>query len=271
LETGDAVMVHAPMRRLGANVGGAAGLIAAIDDTIGPGGTIVLTLGSAQPFDWVNEHPPADRAVLLGPAAPFVASLTPADPDVGVVPEVFRNLPGVVVNDHPDGRFAASGRQAGSLVADGPWNDYYGPGSLLERFVDLDGVVLRLGADDNTITLTHLAEAMATLPFEKRRVTRHHKVLRGGEPIVVEVSTIDDSDGICDYELATRDVARFPAHAIDDDGVLDEFAVILADHRRAGSVRAGTVGSAKAELIRARPFVRFAVEWIERNALHGQA
>jgi aminoglycoside N3'-acetyltransferase len=248
VDDGDVVMVHASIRRIGPVDGGADGLIDALQRAVGTTGTLLMVLGARQVGD-----------------EPFAASTTPADPDVGVLAEVFRTRPGVVVNDHPDGRFGAWGHHADELAADGPWDHYYGPGSALERLVQRRGKVLRLGADDNTITLTHHAEALARLDVPKRTVRRRHRIVRDGRFEEVIVETIDDSDGIADYDLTGRDPSDFPPHAVHDDGRIDEFAVILADARSAGLVATGTVGGAVGELLDAAAFVDFAVDWIEAH------
>ena len=130
-------------------------------------------------------------------AEPFDCLVTPADPDVGVFAEVFRTRSRTRVSDHPEGRFAASGSLADRLLDDVPWDDYYGPGSPLERFVRAGGRVLRLGADLDTVTLLHYAEYLAPLP-SKRRVRRHRLVLGRDGPEVRVVECLDDSDGIVD-------------------------------------------------------------------------
>src|SRR5262249_23171334 len=138
--------------------------------------------------------------------------------DVGVLAEVFRTSAGTVVSDHPEGRFGARGRLAPELTADVPWHDYYGPDSPLDRFVQFGGRVLRLGADVETVTLLHWAEYLAPI-VEKRRVRRHRLVRGdGGAPEVRLVDTLDDSDGIAEY-----------------DGVEeDEFGVILREFLDSG-------------------------------------
>lgn len=264
---GATVMLHASMRAVGPVDGGAEGLLDAVLVTIGEEGTLLMVAGAADEHDWVNERPVDERAALLADALPFDPRTTPADPDVGVLAEVFRRRLDAMVNDHPDGRFVAVGAGAAAMLGDGPWHDYYGTGSALDRLVERGGVVVRLGADENTITLTHLAEFRAQLAWPKVRVARHHRVLVDGRPTIVVVETFDDSDGISEYDLTGHDPADFPDHAIDeDDGTIDEFAAILHDYRATGAVRTGIVGGARAELIEAEPFVRFAVEWIETHA-----
>ncbi len=172
-------MVHASLRAVGPVVGGADGVLDALATVLGPEGTLLMMPGARDDWAWVNEHPEADRAELLRGAEPFDRWTTPADPDVGVLAEVFRTRPATVVSDNPEGRFAASGPMAAALVDDAPWDDYYGPGSPLERLVEGGGQVLRLGADLDTLTLLHLAEARAPVPG-KRRVRRHRLVAGPG-------------------------------------------------------------------------------------------
>lgn len=242
---GDVVMVHASLRAIGPVDGGAVGVVQALEDAVGPTGTLLVVLGARDDFDWVNTRPEQEREALLADAAPFDKDTTPADPDVGVLAEVFRQLPGTVVNDHPDARFGARGRLADALLAEPlPWDDYYGPGSVLERFVRAGGRVLRLGADPDTVTLLHLAEHLVDLPG-KRRVVRHHKVLTPGGTVVTRaVSCLDDTDGIVDR----------PGE--------DYFAVLLRDHLAHRGAATGRVGAAHSELIEAADLLDHAVTWM---------
>src|SRR5262245_20017031 len=184
---GDLLMVHASMRRVG---GDARDLVAVIDEAVGEGGTWMMTLGALDEWSWVNTRREDERTALLEGSPVFDALVAPAEPDVGVLAEVFRTSPGTVVSDHPEGRFGARGRLARELTADVPWHDYYGPGSPLDRFVQLGGRVLRLGADIDTVTLLHWAEFLAPI-VEKRRVRRHRLVRGdGGAPVVRVVDTL---------------------------------------------------------------------------------
>jgi aminoglycoside N3'-acetyltransferase len=236
----DTVMVHASLRRTGPIEGGAATLIAVLDEVVG---TWMMTLGAHDTWSWVNERPEGERAALLADAEPFDALTTPADPDIGVLAEVFRTTPGTVVSDHPEGRFGARGAGAAELVADQSWHHYYGPGSPLAKLVEARGSVLRLGADDDTITLTHHAEYGCDVP-DKRTVRRYRRVTSDAGPMIRVVECLDDSDGIVDH---------------------DYFPEILAAYRAAGRVRTGRVGNAAAELLDAADYVAFATDWMNVN------
>ena len=247
VRSGDVVMVHASMRRVGAE---ASELVAAIDEALGEAGTWMMTLGAEDEWSWVNERPEDERQSLLEGTPAFDKERARADADNGVLAEVFRTTNGTVVSDHPEGRFGARGRRADELMSDVPWDDYYGAGSPLERLLRHKGRVLRLGADVDTVTLLHYAEWLAPIA-NKRRVRRHRMVIGDdGQPVIRVVETLDDSDGIADYD------------GIEDD----EFGVILGEYLATGRALTGTVGGARAELIDGNDLVRFAVDWIVSHA-----
>ena len=247
---GDLLMVHASLRKIGPVEGGADGVLDAIEVVIGAGGTLFMTLGARDDWGWVNERPEGERAALLREAEPFDALVTPADPEIGVLAEVFRRRPRTKVSDHPEGRFGASGAHADALVDVVPWDDYYGPDSPLHRFARLGGKVLRLGADLDTVTLLHWAEYEAPVP-DKRRVRRHRRVRRGDTTELVVVECLDDSNGIVDH----------PGE--------DYFATLLRAYLETGRARVGTVGGATSELIDGSDLVEFAIAWMAAH-LGGQ-
>jgi aminoglycoside N3'-acetyltransferase len=205
----DIVMIHASMRRVGPVEGGAASVIEAVRAAVGPGGTLLMVLSAAE-----NE--------------PFDALRSPVDvADMGILAEVFRTYPGVSVNDHPADRFAALGPLASSLLEPTPLHDYHGPGSVLERLTERGGKVLRLGANTDTVTLTHYAEYLADVP-NKVRVRRRYVRADTGE---VWIESLDDNEGIATW----------------DEG--DYFPQIFLDYRASGAVRIGPVGGCEAELL----------------------
>jgi aminoglycoside N3'-acetyltransferase len=249
IRAGAVLMVHASLRAIGPVEGRAAGVVQALDAAVGPSGTLLMVLGADDDWAWVNERPEADRASLLAGAVPFDALATPAEPDVGVLAEVFRTMPDTVVSSHPEGRFAARGRLADEFVRDVPWHDYYGPGSPLHRLVDAGGSVLRLGADTNTVTLLHYAEYLAEVPA-KRRVRRYRRVAGRDGPEIRCVDCLDDTHGIVDWP----------------DG--DYFAAILADYVAARGIISGRAGAAASELLDAADLVSFASGWMTGRLGH---
>ena len=249
VDAGDLLFVHVSLRRLGPVEGGAVGVISAIERAVGPTGTLMTVLGATNEWDWVNAHPESERAALLADAEPFDPVRTPSLPEVGVLAEVLRTLPGTEVNDHPEGRFAARGHLAADLLRDLPWDDYYGPGSALARFVDSGGRVLRLGANPDTVTVLHYAEYLAEVPSTVR-IRRHRKVLDAAGTRIVTVECLDDENGIVPDE-------RQPTE--------DYFAIILREYLATGRALSGTVGDANAELIDAADIVAFGSAWMSAN------
>lgn len=225
LRPGDIVMTHASMRRVGAVDGGARCLVDAQLAAVGAEGTLLMVLSADED-------------------EPFSAQTTPVDiEDMGILAEVFRTYPGVQVSDHPADRFGAIGKHARGLLQPMSLHDYHGPGSPLERFTELGGRVLRLGANPDTVTLTHFAEYLADVP-DKIRARRRYVRADTGE---VWIESLDDTDGI----------AAWP-HG-------DYFGQIFLDYKESGAVTTGLVGRCNAELFEARDFVLFAVRWMNRE------
>ncbi|GAC1320465.1 MAG: aminoglycoside 3-N-acetyltransferase [Chloroflexota bacterium] len=243
---GDVVMVHASLRAVGPVAGRAAGVSAALDEAVGSTGTVVMGLGARDDWGWVNDEPEDTRATLLADADPFDALRTPSDPDMGILAEIFRQTPGTLVSNHPEGRFGARGYRAKEFVTDVPWDDYYGPGSPLERLVNSGGKVLRLGADRETVTLLHYAEYLVPLQ-NKRRARRYRKIQTPAGPDLRVVECLDDAHGIVAW---TGD---------------DYFGLILSAYLTTGRARQGRVGDARSELLDAADFAAFGAAWMERE------
>ncbi len=252
LQAGDVAMIHASLRKIGlarADIGegGAVLLLDALDAAVGPDGTLLMVLGSDYPMDWVNGHPPEARAALLAGSPAFDHFNAPAMPDVGWLAETFRRRPGTLISANPSGRFGARGPRAAALLADQPWNDYYGPGSPLEKLCVWGGKILRLGADPDTVTALHYAEYLAALPGKRRTRWDYVVAGAGGTPEHVGIDCLDDSKGIAAWEGE------------------DYFAVILNSYLALGRHREGLVGNAQSELIDAADLVAFGARWMEEN------
>ncbi len=243
---GDELMVHASLRRIGPVAGGATGVIEAIDAAVAPGGAWLMILGADDPHAWVNERPEEERTALLADAVPFDHLTVPALPEVGTLAEVVRTTAGTVVNDNPEGRFAARGHGAQEWLTGLPWDDYYGPDSALDRLVRRGGRILRMGADPDTVTLLHHAEYLADVPG-KLRVRRHRLVTGPDGPRIVVVECLDDEHGIIPVE-------RQPAE--------DYFAIILREFLAAHPQPSGPVGSADSQLLDAAPLLAFGAQWM---------
>ncbi|MFC7625232.1 AAC(3) family N-acetyltransferase [Microlunatus sp. GCM10028923] len=166
---------------------------------------------------------------------PFDPARTPADPDLGVVAETFRRQPGVLRSDHPMA-FAAAGPAADKITADPLPLPPHTPASPVGRVYDLDGLVLLLGVDHTANTTLHLAELIADVPY---RLPKSCTVLRDGRPVRVEFG---ENDHCCQ---------RF---ALVEDWLADKITV-------------GTVGQARAILVRSRDIVDAVVPRLRNDPL----
>jgi aminoglycoside N3'-acetyltransferase len=161
-------------------------------------------------------------------------------------------LPGARRSGHPDASMLAIGAAAEHLAAEHPLESAYGPGSPLERFLELEGKVLLLGAQPDALTVLHYAEAIAPIPH-KRRVSYEMPVLDAqGRPEWRRVEDFD-SNGVLDIYAA--------------EGGPDAVERIGREYLRRDRHREGRVGAAAAQLIDARDLVRFGVAWLV--ARHG--
>ena len=222
IEKSSALMLHASLRKIGPIEGGADVLLDTILKLLPDGSPLLMPLGSN------------DSDV-------FDAESSPADVQIGALAEIFRRRKATVVNDHVAGRFGTIGKSSSELLNPTPLHDYLGPGSVLDRFTQRNGSVLRIGADPDTVTLTHYAEYLADIP-NKRRIKKRYLRSDTG-PQVIE--SLDDCNGIVEW----------------DEG--DYFTHILNDFVKTGQLSVGKVGNARAELFKAKDFIQFSVKWLE--------
>ncbi len=170
---------------------------------------------------------------------------------------MLRTYPGSRVNAHV-ARFVVWGRHADYLISRQPWSYAFGRDSALERLVELDGRILLLGCDHDTVTFLHYAEHIVDIPG--KRVARFKvPVEEGGRRVWRDMEEFDTSgDGvhanwpprffalIADSYLATtatrgRRVGDAMCYLLDARGLLD-FALplmraVAADARAAGGLR----------------------------------
>ena len=235
LARGDTVMVHASVRSVGPVAGGPDQIHLAIKDAVSADGTLLMYASCPEHYDDVGRgiHAPEIEAELLEKLPAFDALTARSARDNGALVELLRTYPGSQVNDHV-ARFVAWGRHAGHLFAEQPWDYALGARSALERFVALDGKILLLGSDHDTVTFLHYAEHVGDFPG--KRVARYRvPVLEDGARVWRRMEEVDTSDGGAHAHWPERFFAR-----------------IVDGHLRATGNRGGRVGDARCHLIGAR-------------------
>lgn len=245
---GAPLLVHTSLSAVagpdGLVLGGAQAVIEALLAAVGSGGTIVMPAHSSswsEPSAWRN--PPVDESLWPSirehwPA--FRPDLTPTL-GVGVVPEVFRAMDGVVRGDHPQTSFAAWGTDAASLVLPHPLEQALGDGGPLGRLYDRDAWVLLLGAPWESCTCFHLAQTRVRPPLPS---------VRQGAAVV-------------------RDGGRRWVTWLEPDIDWGDFEALGESYERTGAVREGPVGAASSRLFRLRGAVDHAVPWLEARRSGG--
>ncbi|QSQ19090.1 AAC(3)-VI family aminoglycoside N-acetyltransferase [Pyxidicoccus parkwayensis] len=216
---GGVLLVHTSFRAVRPVEGGPAGLIEALRAVLGPEGTLVTP-------SWTGSD-----------EEPFDPKSTPASPDLGVVPDTFWRLPGVMRSGHAFA-FAAAGPKAHEVTAGPLPTPPHAPESPVGHVCELDGQVLLLGVGHDADTTLHLAELFAGVPYG---VPRHITVLQDGRPARVEY--------------------------LENDHCCERFALADTWLRERGLQSEGTVGHAHARLIRSRDIVAVALEQLEKDPL----
>lgn len=250
LTAGDAVMVHAGVRAVGPILGGPDMLIAAILETIGTRGTMMMYLGCEMPFDDVgrpNMYTPEDEEFIIANCPPFDPMQARAARSHGILAEFFRTTDGVICSSNPGCRMAAVGEQARRLLDNHPLNYGLGKDSPLDRFCGMGGKLFLIGTELDTTTLLHYAEAIAPIP---NKAIVHIKVPMPTDGVTkwIDVEEFDSSTGIRDW--------------------LDEqfFGTIVRQYLKQNSIEAKYVGNAESYLISAKDLVEFAVPTMVRAA-----
>ena len=246
---GDVVMVHASVRAVGEIAGGPDEIHLALKDALTASGTLLMYAGCPRYVDEVGRGNlmPHEEAEILEKLPPFDAATARSARDHGILVEFLRTYPGSLVNDHP-ARFVAWGRQAAHLFSAQPWDYAFGYESPLDRFAALDGTILLLGADHDTVTFLHHVEHIADIP-DKRVARFKVPVLENGARRWRDMAEFDTSGAGVHPHWPDRFFAR-----------------LVDSHLRATANVGGRVGDAPSVLIPARGLLAFARVTMERVA-----
>jgi aminoglycoside 3-N-acetyltransferase len=189
-------MVHASVRAVGEIAGGPDQIHLAVKDVLTPDGTLIMYAGCPRYYDEVGRgNLTTDEEQQILEHLPAFDPLTARSArDHGVLVEFLRTYPGTIVNQHV-ARFAVWGRHAEHLIEPQPWNYAFGIGSILDRFLNLNGRILLIGSDHDAVTFLHYVEHVANIPDKK--VARYKiPVSEDGTRVWRDQEEFDTSHGV---------------------------------------------------------------------------
>lgn len=239
---GDTVMVHASVRSVGRIAGGPDQIHLALKDALTEAGTLMMYASCPEHVDEVGRGNLIDveERELLEKLPPFDPLTARSARDNGALVELLRTYPGSKVNAHV-ARFVVWGRHADYLISRQPWNYAFGRESALERFVSLDGRILLIGCDHDTVTFLHYAEHIIDIP--NKRVARFKvPVVENGARVWREMEEFDTSSSGAHANWPDRFFAR----------LVDTYCADIGN-------RESTVGDARSIVIDARGLLTFSL------------
>ena len=161
IQEGDALFVHTSLSKLGWVCGGAQTVIEALQDVVGPTGSLMMstqTGDNSDPAEWEAPPVPVEWWQTIREEMPAYDPKRTRTRGMGVVPELFRTYPDVFRSEHPMWSVAAWGRDAQALVAGHTVEVGFGPGSPLDKMIQRQAKILHLGSPLDATTLWHYAE-----------------------------------------------------------------------------------------------------------------
>ncbi|MVO98582.1 aminoglycoside N(3)-acetyltransferase [Paenibacillus lutrae] len=246
VQEGMTLLVHSSLSSLGWVNGGTQAVIAALQQVLGPTGTLMMpthTGDLSDPANWCNPPVPEEWWDTIRETMPAYDPAATRTFGMGALPEAFRAYPGVHRSAHPQFSFAAYGPEAERLTAGHELPYGLGEQSPLARLYELGGYVLLIGVGHDSNTSLHLAEYRGE--YSGKRTAS------SGAPVI-------NREG-------KREWAVFDDVAMDSD----DFVRIGAEFEAAcpDLVQRGQIGLASSLLTPQRPLVDYAAEWMK---LHRQ-
>jgi aminoglycoside 3-N-acetyltransferase len=246
VRTGDLVMVHAAMSRVGRLLNGPDAFIGALLDAVGSDGTILAYTDWDGAYDELLDDrgrvPPEWREHV----PPYDPKSSRANRDNGVLAEFIRTTADAKRSGNPGASVVAIGALAEWITSDHPLDYGYGEGSPFAKLVAGRGRVLLAGAPLDTMTLLHHSEDRALLPG--KRVRRYEVPFSAADGVRWRVTEEFDTS-----------IPVVPGLAD------DYFATIVDDFLARGHGARGQIGGASSVLVDAAAICAFAIVWLEER------
>lgn len=153
IKPGDILIVHSSLSRLGFVEGGVDAVVRALQEAVGPKGTL------GAPTFWTADANALEDDTLL--------DAVQGKSQLGAISERIRNLPGAVRSLHPTHCASFVGPRAAELTADHHLDEPpVGPHSPYRKLVDMRGKILLLGVSLEYLTSFHTIEdEIAPFPY----------------------------------------------------------------------------------------------------------
>ena len=249
LRRGQDLLIHCSLRRLGPVAGGAATLLAAIRDVVGPAATLVVpthtTWNSLTSRTFLAATTGLDataRARHIAELPGFDLASTPSE-GMGAFAEHIRTQPGARRSAHPQTSFAALGPRADAAMSRHDLDCHLGERSPLGWLYDVGAAIALIGVGYPACTAFHLAEYRLSGELPLRRY--HCFVTSDGERRQYAFTDLDLVDDDFDLIGAALDDASWPDAA--------------------DRPRRGRVAMADAIWLPMRGAVDFARSWMEQH------
>ena len=242
IKAADTVMLHASVRAVGEVAGGPDQIHLALKSVLTSEGTLMMYASCPRYYDELGRgNLTTEQEREIREKLPAFDPLTArAARDNGTLVEFLRTYPDSRANDHV-ARFVFWGKQSQYLMSSQPWNYAFGLDSPLARFLRLDGKIVLLGSDHDSVTFLHYVEHVADIPG--KRIARYQvPVMENGCRVWRAMEEFDTSgDGV-----HSNWPDRFFAKIVDN---------LLAKSRNNGA----RVGDAMTYMLSARELFDFAL------------
>ncbi|HVN15093.1 MAG TPA: AAC(3) family N-acetyltransferase [Anaerolineales bacterium] len=226
VQAGDTLLVHSSYKSLGPVDGGPQTVIKALEDTLGPDGTLIMPTFN---FDFNK-------------GAPWDVRTTPSK--MGILTELVRQDPRAKRVFHPFYSFAILGKHAGMLGAL-RYKSAYERDSVFGKLRDLDGKIMVIGLSYNdSMTFFHHIEQMEGVDY------RFLKQFTG------QVTDENGKTYTDTFEMLVRDIDKGVKTMVDPMGALME---------KAGVIKARKIGEASVKLMKANEVYAFTAREMRRD------
>ena len=226
VEAGDTLLVHSSYRSLGEVEGGPQTVVRALEDALGPEGTLIMPTFN---FDFNK-------------GGAWDVRSTPSK--MGVLTELVRLDPRAKRVFHPFYSFAILGRHA-ALLGGLRYKSSYERNSVFGKLRELDGRIMVIGLSyNNSMTFFHHIEQMEGVDY------RFLKQFTG------QVTDEDGHTYTDTFEMLVRDMDRGVLTMVDPMGALME---------QTGVIRSARIGAADVKLMKANEVYEFTAREMKRD------